>query len=154
MIEFMVPGQPVGKGRPRIGRVGPHARMFTPAKTANYEDSVRYAAHHAMGGRLPLFGPVRVRMEIALQIPASWSGKKQQRAAEGLEHPTTKPDSDNVIKAIFDACNGVTWRDDVQVVELAMCKRYARAPGVRVWIDEIATHGNDTVTRGQLELVA
>ncbi|MEM5617407.1 RusA family crossover junction endodeoxyribonuclease [Pseudomonas aeruginosa] len=34
---FTVPGEPVGKGRPRIGRVAGHARMFTPAKTANYE---------------------------------------------------------------------------------------------------------------------
>lgn len=36
-VMFTVPGEPVGKGRPRIGRVGAHARMFTPAKTANYE---------------------------------------------------------------------------------------------------------------------
>ncbi|HFX1196683.1 TPA: RusA family crossover junction endodeoxyribonuclease, partial [Pseudomonas aeruginosa] len=29
-VMFTVPGEPVGKGRPRIGRVGAHARMFTP----------------------------------------------------------------------------------------------------------------------------
>ena len=39
-IHFHIPGQPVGKGRPRIGKVGAHARMFTPAKTVNYESTV------------------------------------------------------------------------------------------------------------------
>lgn len=134
MIRFTVPGQPVGKGRPRIGKVGQHARMFTPAKTANYEDSVRYAAHQAMGGGLPLLGPARVRLDIVLQIPASWSARKQQRAVDGAEHPTTKPDIDNIEKAIFDACNGIVWRDDVQVVHVEKWKRYGRAPGVTVHV--------------------
>jgi Holliday junction resolvase RusA-like endonuclease len=31
---------------------------------------------------------------------------------------------DNVIKAIFDACNGVVYLDDKQVVKLSMMKRY------------------------------
>lgn len=135
MISFTVPGQPVGKGRPRIGKVGQHARMFTPAKTANYEDSVRYAAHQAMGGGLPLFCAVRVRLEIRVQIPASWSVKKQGRAAAGEEHPTTKPDIDNVEKAIFDAMNGVVWRDDVQVVEVSKRKCYSHTPGVTVSVE-------------------
>lgn len=40
MIEFVVPGSPQGKGRPRIGRVAGHARMFTPPKTVAYEGSI------------------------------------------------------------------------------------------------------------------
>lgn len=109
--------------------------MFTPAKTANYEDSVRYAAHQAMGGGLPLFGAVRVSLEIRVQIPASWSARKQGRAAAGEEHPTTKPDIDNVEKAIFDAMNGIVWRDDVQVVEVAKRKFYSHTPGVTVSVE-------------------
>jgi hypothetical protein len=41
-------------------------------------------------------GPVEVRMFIALQVPASWSQKKQRQALEGTVFPTTKPDVDNV----------------------------------------------------------
>lgn len=148
MIAFTVPGQPVGKGRPRIGKVGQHARMFTPAKTANYEDTVRYAAHQAMGGGLPLLCPARVRLDIVLQIPASWSLRKQQRAADGLEYPTTKPDIDNVEKAIFDACNGIVWRDDVQVVEVEKRKRYGRAPGVAVHVWPIVEPARQTEMLG------
>ncbi|MBG4145971.1 RusA family crossover junction endodeoxyribonuclease, partial [Pseudomonas aeruginosa] len=50
-VLFTVPGEPVGKGRPRIGRVGAHARMFTPAKTAAYEGLVAMAAQEALAGR-------------------------------------------------------------------------------------------------------
>ncbi|RCI44473.1 RusA family crossover junction endodeoxyribonuclease, partial [Pseudomonas aeruginosa] len=70
-VMFTVPGEPVGKGRPRIGRVGAHARMFTPAKTANYEGLIAHAGHQAMLGRALLEGPVMVELDIALSIPLS-----------------------------------------------------------------------------------
>ncbi|PQM05684.1 RusA family crossover junction endodeoxyribonuclease, partial [Pseudomonas aeruginosa] len=50
-VMFTVPGEPQGKGRPRIGRVGAHARMFTPAKTVAYEGLVAMAAQEALAGR-------------------------------------------------------------------------------------------------------
>jgi Holliday junction resolvase RusA-like endonuclease len=113
--------------------------MFTPAKTAAYEGLVAHAANAAMvsAGRDALVeGPVEVVMAIECQVPASWSGKKQQRALSGEIYPTTKPDADNVVKAVFDGCNGVVWKDDVQVVSLFLRKRYSATPGVRVEIQE------------------
>ena len=136
-VRFFVPGQPVGKGRPRIGRAGPHARMFTPEKTVSYEAIVRHAGHVAMRGAAPLLGAVSARLAIVLQIPASWSAKKQAKAQAGLILPKTKPDIDNVEKAIFDALNGVAWRDDVQIVDVSKTKRYGLTPGVTVEFEEI-----------------
>lgn len=133
-VHFNVPGQPVGKGRPRIGKVGAHARMFTPAKTVSYESTVACSAQQAMQGRGLIEGPVKVLMRMTLVIPASWSRKKQEQALAGQIRPTTKPDADNVIKAIFDAINGVVWRDDVQVVELGLSKVYGAVPGVSVQV--------------------
>ena len=132
MLIFTVPGQPQGKGRPRIGRVGAHARMFTPAKTVSYEGLIAHAAQQAMAGS-PLFdGAVALTLALDCQIPASWSDKKRRAALAGEVYPTTKPDADNVLKAICDGLNGVAWRDDVQVVDVAMRKRYAAVPCVRV----------------------
>jgi Holliday junction resolvase RusA-like endonuclease len=132
MIRFSVPGQPQGKGRPRVGKIGTHARLFTPAKTVAYEGLVAHAAHAAMAGA-PLFeGPVGCELTIHCAVPQSWSGKKQRSALASEILPTSKPDIDNVVKAIFDGCNGVLWRDDVLVVELAVRKRYAATPGVYV----------------------
>lgn len=131
-IRFTVPGQPQGKGRPRVGTIGAHARMFTPAKTLAYEGFIALQAQIAMAGHDLVEGPVEVRMFIALKVPASWSQKKQRQALEGLVLPTTKPDKDNVIKAVFDALNGVVWKDDVQVVDLVSKKRYSTQPRVDV----------------------
>lgn len=138
-IKFVIPGQPVGKGRPKVStRGGKYARMYTPEKTASYEGLVAYAAQQAMQGRPLLTGAVSIEMDIGLQIPASWSGKRRSQAAQGIVHATKKPDSDNVIKAVFDGLNGVLWADDVQVVKLLAHKRYAETPGVSVLVCEIS----------------
>jgi Holliday junction resolvase RusA-like endonuclease len=133
-LAFTVPGQPQGKQRPRVGKVGNHARMFTPQKTVAYEGLVAHAAQMAMAGIEPIEGPVEVGMDIVLQVPASWSDKKRHQAISGQVHPTTKPDIDNVEKAVFDGLNGVVWRDDVQVVRVVKAKRYGLTPGVSVTI--------------------
>ena len=125
-IHFHIPGAPVGKGRPRIGKVGAHARMFTPAKTVNYESTVALFAAQAMAGRALLTGPVNLQMRVDFPIPASWSIKKQRAAEAGQILPTVKPDADNVV-----------WKDDVQVVELTLKKRYSVVPGVAVRIVEL-----------------
>ena len=131
-ISFTVPGQPVGKGRPRAFRMGKGVRMFTPEKTVSYENLVATAAQGAMRGQPPVEGAVAVNLDIRLMVPMSWSAKKRAQALEGQIHPTKKPDADNVTKAIFDAMNGIVWGDDVQVVRLSLCKRYGAMPGVTV----------------------
>jgi Holliday junction resolvase RusA-like endonuclease len=136
-IHFHVPGQPVGKGRPRIGMVAGHARMFTPEKTVSYESTVALFAAQAMAGRPLLTGPVNLQMRVDFAIPASWSMKKQRAAEAGQILPAVKPDADNVAKAICDAINGVVWKDDVQVVDLTVRKRYSMVPGVAVQIESV-----------------
>jgi Holliday junction resolvase RusA-like endonuclease len=97
-----------------------------------YEGLVAHAAQLALAGRQLLDGAVAVQMDLQCQVPASWSQKKQRQALAGEIRPTTKPDVDNVVKAVFDGCNGVLWRDDVQVVSLTLRKRYTATPCVRV----------------------
>ncbi|MHB0820111.1 RusA family crossover junction endodeoxyribonuclease [Stutzerimonas stutzeri] len=133
-IVFTVPGEPQGKGRPRIGRVGAHARMFTPAKTVAYEGLVALAAQEAMAGRGLITGPVLIELEILHGVPQSMSKKRKALALAGEIKPMRKPDTDNVLKAICDACNGVVWRDDVQNTDGMYRRRYAEVPCVRVRI--------------------
>lgn len=138
MLTFTVPGNPVGKGRQRVAMRGKFAQHYTPEKTASYESLVRYAGHQAMNGRGLLTGAVSVRLDVCCPIPASWSGKKQEQAARDVVRPTTKPDLDNIAKAIFDGLNGVVWKDDVQVVSAVIEKFYSRSPRVVVSIKEAA----------------
>lgn len=124
-VSFVIPGVPVGKGRLRFARRGRFVTTYTPEKTANYENLVKIIAAKAMGSRPPIDGAVSVEIDLYVTPPASWSKKKQQAALDGLEFPTTKPDIDNSIKGIFDACNEIVWKDDKQVVDVKARKRYS-----------------------------
>ena len=138
-IEFFVPGAPIGKGRPRAARRGAGVVMFTPAKTAGYEALVAAAASNAMRAEAgPLFtGPLEAVLEMRIPIPASWSKAHKAAALAGTELPTSKPDVDNVAKAVLDACNGVVFRDDSQIVMLVATKAFSDEPGVRVVIRDV-----------------
>ena len=131
-VSFVVPGEAVGKGRPRVSTIGGHARMFTPTKTANYETLIAMAAQQAMAGRELIGGPVLVEMKIMVSVAASWSKKKTAEALAGDVMPTKKPDADNVLKAICDGINGIVFKDDVQVVNVSLSKRFSETPGVSV----------------------
>lgn len=143
-LAFVVPGEPQGKGRARVGKVGGHARMFTPAKTVAYEGLVALAAQQAMGAASPLSGPLAIEIEAVHTIPASWSKKRRNDALSGAVRPTTKPDWDNIGKAVSDGGNGIAWVDDRQIVDARVIRRYGETPGV--WV-RVATLGEDT-TRG------
>ena len=140
-IEFFVPGAPVGKGRPRAVRRGAGVVMFTPEKTVGYEGLVAATAAAALAGNALahqlLDGPLNAVLEMRFPVPASWSKAKRARALAGVEWHTSKPDADNVAKAILDACNGVVFRDDSQIVMLTATKEFSETPGVRVVIREV-----------------
>lgn len=132
-VTFFVPGQPVAKGRPIAGRgFGGRTTLRTPEKTVAYEGLVAHACHQAMKGDAPFSGPLAVIFSVTVQIPASWSKKRQSRAMDGIIGATKKPDIDNVVKALCDAMNGVAYKDDAQIIELTVTKHYGDTPGVHV----------------------
>ena len=123
-LRITIPGTPVGQGRPRFAKRGNFVKAYTPEKTANYENLVALAAHQAMAGRDPHQGPLVIELLLVITPPASWSNKKQMAALRQEMVPTTKPDIDNTLKGILDACNGIVWADDKQVVKATVEKRY------------------------------
>jgi len=123
-VSFTVPGTPVGKGRPRFARQGAFVRTFTPEKTASYENLVKVKAEEAMHGRQIFEGAVSVEISLFITPPASWSQRKQREALGGAILPTSKPDVDNCLKGIMDACNEIVFMDDKQAVDVLVRKRY------------------------------
>jgi len=128
-------GAPVPKGRPKFGR----GRAYTPTKTRNYETDLRWAAKVAMHGRPPIEGALRVEILAAFPIPGSWSKMKQARALAGILRPTGTPDYDNVAKAAGDALNKIVWRDDAQIVNATVIKRYSDKPRLRIEVEALFT---------------
>lgn len=130
-ITFTVPGEPVAKGRARAFVRGGHVGHYTPEKTVKYEKLVGEVAKQAMGAMKPTEGAVALVVRAYMGIPVSWSQRKQRAAEFGEITPTKRPDLDNIVKAIKDGANGVTWKDDSQVIDVRASKRYG-TPRVEV----------------------
>jgi Holliday junction resolvase RusA-like endonuclease len=65
----------------------------------------------------------KVHILAQFEIPKSWSKKRRDAAIIGEVFPG-RPDIDNIVKAVLDACNGVTFEDDAQVFRIMATKRY------------------------------
>ena len=129
---FKVYGTPVPKGRPRFTRQG---RTYTPKKTHDYETEVAKEARAAMGSSEPLETPVAVYVYVTFPVPQSYSKKRSEACLNGSERPK-RHDIDNVAKTVLDACNGIVYLDDVQVVSLHVTKRYDAIASVHVCFRE------------------
>ena len=135
-LRFVVPGEPVGKGRPRFVRAT--GKTYTPEKTANFETLVRWEYHRQCGGdRMRDGAQIGIRIEALFAIPKS-KPKKVQRAMEnGTIMHTSRPDADNCLKAIADALNHIAYQDDSAIAYAEVVKRYSRTPETRVTIYEM-----------------
>jgi Holliday junction resolvase RusA-like endonuclease len=136
-IIFDVLGDPRGKGRPRFSRFGKFTKVYTDQQTFDYETAIGISASQAMGSSKPLETPLAVFLYIRLPVPPSYSKKRSEACLSGLEHPTKKPDIDNVAKTFLDAMNGIVYKDDVQVMRLVVQKVYDSHPSVVVHVKEM-----------------
>ena len=132
MIAIHVPGKPIAKGRPRAAIRGGHVRMFTPERTVAYEALIALAGQDVMGPLEPLEGAVTLAIVATFAIPKSWSKAKKADAVAGKVWHTSRPDGDNILKAVGDGLNGVVWRDDSQIAHCSISKRYGARPGLEI----------------------
>lgn len=147
-LTFFVPGEPQGKGRPRFRHVAPKkiggkgfVQTYTPKTTVVYENAVKIFASQAMRGKPPSLAPIFVVMEAIFSPPESWSLKKKAAALAGELRHVSKPDGDNVQKAVFDGLQGIVIIDDKQIYGHALMKRYGTAPGVLLIVTEVPPTG-------------
>lgn len=135
-IHFTVPGQPVGKQRPRHTKYG---HDYTPKETRTYEEFAQQCFWNVAGRDfIPLQGALRIKIFAGYPIPKSTSKKRRAAMLAGTELPTKKPDWDNIGKIICDALNGVAYKDDAQITKSEFDKRYIDGPGlVEVWISNL-----------------
>lgn len=123
-VSFTIPGRLRGKGRPRFRSMSvkgkTFVRTYTDAKTESGEAVVRSYAAQAMNGAPPMEGALAVEIQVVLNRPQSWSKKKRNSTF----YPTGKPDADNQIKLLGDACNGIVWHDDSQISEVNFFRLY------------------------------
>jgi len=141
---FVIDGAPTAKGRPRFTSVGGFARTYTPAKTKNAEGMIEWLAINAMkqNQNTLITEPLVVFIEFRMPIPKSFSKTKILGCQCGSVVPTVKPDLDNLAKTVLDAMNKTVYKDDSQIVDLVVRKRYADKPCTIVSIKEFKNQGN------------
>lgn len=112
-MKFSVAVEPLPQPRPRFGR----GKVFEPAKITTYKAEIKSAAQKVMGELLPISMAVKVQLKFYRKFKAA-----SRRFG----------DADNLAKAILDACNGILWQDDSQIVSLSTEKFQSAEPRVEV----------------------
>lgn len=121
-----IPTLAVPKGRARATKSGHH---FTPQKTVSFEAELKWFWKQSKNEMVPQV-PTHVKIAFYLPMPKTLAKKKSEPG-----RPITKPDLDNVAKAILDGLNGFAWRDDNQVCDLQIGKYYTRgSPSIEIEI--------------------
>lgn len=139
LIQFVVSGQPVGKGRPRFSKRGNYVHTYTPDKTKSYEGEVLMSYINVAGADKGFAAGIPVGMTVRLyyKIPKGVSKAKRQKMLNGEIRPLVKPDVDNVIKCLCDALNGIAWADDNQVANVWASKFYSDNPRAEISIFDL-----------------
>ena len=137
-IRFSIPGQPMGKQRPRVVHNGSFSQAFTPKETVSYENLVRVLYREAAKGkRFADEDMLDVRVIAYYSIPKSTSKKKRKMMLEHKIRPGKKPDWDNIGKIICGSLNTVAYRDDSSIVDAQVRKFYSENPRVDVTIRRV-----------------
>jgi Holliday junction resolvase RusA-like endonuclease len=141
-IAFKVPAVPVAQPRQkqRVMMVGGRAMAsnYMPAKhpVNAFKASVALACQQAYRGAV-IGGEVEIQVVAVFPRPKSlmWKSRPMPRLRK-----LSKPDFDNVSKAICDALSGVLFRDDAQVWKATVEKWVAAGdeqPHVEVIIEAV-----------------
>ncbi len=119
VVRFTIPLQPRPKQRPQHGK----GYTYTPNETREYEAIVGFYARRAL--KRPVTGPISMKVDFYIPIPKSWSKAKKQAAEIQKLRPASKPDIDNLVKAVLDGMNnGIAYADDSQIVSLVLNEWY------------------------------
>lgn len=114
VIKIVVPGRPVPKARPRLGKRG---NVYTPTRTKEYEQLVGWCAkqhiQETIDGDIALHIKVYVKNNIF-------------------------PDIDNIAKSIMDGLNGVAYKDDKQVSCLTVQRIKGNEEKVEIELEEVS----------------
>lgn len=128
VIAFTVYGEPVPKGRGRSKQL-PNGRMinYTPKTTRIWEATIALQAAQHRPEQL-LDGPLEVQAVFYLPKPKS--------APKRRMWPDTRPDADNLMKAVLDALHGIMYSNDSRICRMLVEKRFGD-PRIEISLREL-----------------
>ena len=136
MICFEIPGKPQGKARARTFYNSKLGKMqsITPENTVLYENLIKHCYLETKCEPFLDKVPLEVEITACFPIPKSATKKDRERIKLMEYYPTKKPDADNIAKVVCDALNGLAYKDDAQVINLTVHKRFGNPKViVKIW---------------------
>jgi Holliday junction resolvase RusA-like endonuclease len=128
MNRFNIDIEPKAQPRPRFARIGKAVRAYHPAKVGAYKAEIRRQVI-AQGGRLIPEGPIGLWITFFMPRPKSHMTTKGEIKKNAPAWHTSRPDLDNLEKAVMDSLTGIIWKDDSAVCDKHVLKVYVTEPG-------------------------
>ena len=135
-IQLKFDIKPMAKQSFHTTRTG---QKYLDASVIRYRKAIRNMAIAQMRNQKAekIEGAVNMNIIYAFRRPKSLSKKERNEIDGGKNIPkTTKPDIDNLTKAILDALNGIVWKDDAQVTQINIQKVWSAKDQIEVEIWE------------------
>ena len=119
MVSFVIKGIPKVKQRPRFATRNGKVLTYTPKTTATFENLVKLKAEKEFAR--PLTGTIRLAIRFHLPRPKRmiWKTKPMPEA-----YSDKRPDIDNLAKSVIDGLTGIAFKDDGQIADLHVTKKY------------------------------
>jgi Holliday junction resolvase RusA-like endonuclease len=106
-------------------------------KSKNWKQEVAHAARQAYSGEL-LDGPLCVSMRFYRVRPKGHYGATGLNSkGRSSKAPTSKPDVLKLARGVEDACTGIVWRDDAQIVSELISKDWGETARCEVTIERL-----------------
>ena len=133
-IQLKFDIKPMAKQSFRTTRSG---QKYLDPSVIKYRKAIRNMAITQMRNQKAekIEGAVNMNIVYAFRRPQSLSKKERSEIDGGKTVPkTTKPDIDNLTKAILDALNGIVWKDDAQVTQINVQKIWSAKDQIEIEI--------------------
>jgi len=129
-VELTIPIAPQPKRRVRAAIINGRIATYQDSKTKKFERDVSLFMR-PYAPKKPIKGPIS--LSIAFMHPRPL--RLKQKTLKGAKVPAdriykdTRPDLDNLTKAISDCCQGLFFVDDAQIAEIKTSDFYAERTG-------------------------
>jgi Holliday junction resolvase RusA-like endonuclease len=130
---LVVYDQPAPKPDPQVVRKDGRTYAFKPRRSEKSEWAIRQAWLGKFGTEPMMDGPLRM-VVIAYFPHLAGTAKKWL----GRLLPWRRPDCSNLLKQAEDALNKHAYKDDGQLVEIIVAKRYADMPRWEIAVEELS----------------
>lgn len=143
-VSFTVLGipQPAGSKKAFRHRATGRIVVTDDAKGSRpWKNTVAAEAAIAMQGRELLEGPLALALTFVVPRPKGHLGTGRNTGrlrSSAPYHPAVKPDITKLVRAVEDACTGIVWRDDAQIVRQQAVKTYGTPARCIVEVERMA----------------